>query len=111
MLGTVRIAVGVLAFAALIGGLLLIVAGGAAAPSGLWLMVMGAMGLIGVAFERMRYHPEHEERAGGPGAAERDAADGRFQATEERFLDPTTRQPMRVWIDPRTGERRYRRDE
>jgi hypothetical protein len=31
-----------------------------------------------------------------------------FQATEERFVDPTTNQPMRVFVDPRTGERRYR---
>ena len=111
MLGTVRVLIGVLAFGALIGGLLLLVFGGPAAPSGLWLMVMGAVGLVGIAFERTRYHPEVEERAGGPGAAEREAQDGRFRATDERFIDPTTRQPMRVWIDPRTGERRYRADE
>lgn len=111
MLGTVRLVVGVLSLAALVGGLLLIVAGWIGGPTGLWLMVSGAVGLIGIAFERTRYHPETEERAGGPGAAERDAQDGRFRATDERFIDPTTRQPMRVWIDPRTGERRYRADE
>jgi hypothetical protein len=111
MLGTIRLIVGVLSLAALVGGLLLIVAGWVGGPAGPWLMVSGAVGLIGVAFERTRYHPEVEERAGGPGAAERDTADGRFRATDERFIDPTTRQPTRVWIDPRTGERRYRPDE
>jgi hypothetical protein len=27
--------------------------------------------------------------------------------TEETFLDPTSRIRMRVFVDPRTGERRY----
>ena len=111
MLGTIRLIVGVLSLAALIGGLLLIVAGWIGGAAGLWLMVSGAAGLIGIAFERTRYHPEVEERAGGPAAATGEAEDGRFRATDERFIDPTTRQPTRVWMDPRTGERRYRPDE
>jgi hypothetical protein len=30
------------------------------------------------------------------------------QPTDEVFLDPETRQRMRVWYDPSTGEREYR---
>lgn len=37
--------------------------------------------------------------------------EARFRATEERFVDPTTRRQLRVWVDPATGERRYRDDE
>jgi hypothetical protein len=32
----------------------------------------------------------------------------RFRRTDERFVDPTTHIPMVVWLDPETGERRYR---
>jgi hypothetical protein len=35
----------------------------------------------------------------------------RFQRTDERFIDPTTHREMRVWIDPNSGERRYRAEE
>ena len=35
----------------------------------------------------------------------------RFRRTDERFIDPTTHVSMRVWIDPDTGERRYRAEE
>jgi hypothetical protein len=31
----------------------------------------------------------------------------RFRPTDERFVDPTTGHRMRVYVDPRTGERRY----
>ena len=98
----------------LIGGLAVIVAGGRAVPSGLWLIALGAVGLVAVAFERTRYHSEAAERAGhSPGSAGIDDGplDPRFRATEERFVDPTTRQQLRVWVDPDNGERRYRRDE
>lgn len=70
----------------------------------LWLGVMGAVLLVAAVFEVGRY------RAGGPDAAEggREAAiGGRFQRTGEVFIDPTTGVTTRVWIDPRSGERRY----
>jgi hypothetical protein len=35
----------------------------------------------------------------------------RFQRTDELFADPTTSHVMRVWLDPATGERRYRAEE
>jgi hypothetical protein len=33
-----------------------------------------------------------------------------FEPTGERFVDPASREPVRVWANPRTGERRYVRD-
>jgi hypothetical protein len=36
--------------------------------------------------------------------------DPRFERTEEIFLDHRTGKVMRVYADPRTGERRYLRD-
>lgn len=111
MLPVLRIVIGVASVLGLLLGLLLIGTGGEAAISGLWLMVLGAVGLIGITFERMRYRSEAAERSGepaGPAGAEQGALDSRFRATEERFIDPTTRQQLRVWVDPATGERRYR---
>jgi hypothetical protein len=109
-----RVLVAVVAVVCLVGGLAVILMGGRAAPSGLWLIVLGAAGLIAVAFERTRYRSEAAERSGdAPGSAGIDDGplDPRFRATEERFVDPTTRQRLRVWADPASGERRYRRDE
>lgn len=113
MLPALRIVIGVASVLGLLIGLLLIGTGAEAAISGLWLMVLGAVGLIGITFERMRYRSESAERSGepaGPAGAEPGPIDPRFRATEERFVDPTTRQPIRVWVDPTTGERRYRPD-
>jgi hypothetical protein len=114
MYATLRVVVAVVSVLFLVGGLALIGAGGRAAPSGLWLLALGAAGLIAVAFERSRYRSEAAERGGAaPGSA--GPADGppdpRFRATDERFVDPTTRQRLRVWVDPASGERRYRPDE
>jgi hypothetical protein len=107
------VVIGIASVLGLLLGLLLIGVGAEAAISGLWLMVLGAVGLIGITFERMRYRSEAAERSGepaGPAGAEPGPLDPRFRATEERFVDPTTRQPIRVWVDPTTGERRYRPD-
>jgi hypothetical protein len=114
MYAILRVLVGAFSVLCLAGGLIVIVAGGRAAPSGLWLIVLGAVGLIAVAFERTRYRSEAAERGGeAPGSAGIDDGplDPRFRATDERFVDPTTRQRLRVWVDPSSGERRYRRDE
>ncbi|HET7644869.1 MAG TPA: hypothetical protein VFM03_00110 [Candidatus Limnocylindria bacterium] len=115
MVPVVRLLVGVAAVAALLIGLLVLFTGSTdTAPAAVWLMVLGAVGLIGVTFERLRYRSEAAERAGesagGPGV-ESGPPDPRFRPTEERFVDPTTRARLRVWIDPATGERRYRLDE
>lgn len=114
MFGALRVLVGVIALLMLIAGLAAIVFGGIPGLSGLWLVVLGAAGLIAVAFERSRYRSEDAERSweqvGGAGA-DAGPIDPRFRATEERFVDPTTRRRLRVWADPSTGERRYRLDE
>ena len=61
-------------------------------------IVFGGLIVVGVVFERWRYTPLSA------------AAEARFQPTEERFLDPTTRIRVRVYADPATGERRYVRE-
>lgn len=114
MVAALRIVIGVVSLLLLLGGLAVLALGGVPGLSGLWLMVLGGAGLVGVAFERTRYRSEAHERSwdsvGGAGVDD-GPIDPRFQATEERFVDPTTRQRLRVWSDASTGERRYRLDE
>jgi hypothetical protein len=100
-------------------GLLLILAGIAIAAipgtggdrlASLWFFGSGAVLLAGVMLERTRYRSLHAERTGdghGPGGGETSHLEARFRPTEERFVDPTTGVPIRVWTDPRSGERRY----
>ena len=78
--------------------------------SALTVFVPGAILVAGVLLERTRYRSLHAELTGdghGHGGGETARPDGRFRPTEERFVDPTTGTPMRVWIDPATGDRRY----
>lgn len=105
----------------LIGGVgVLLVLGGIAmaavtGPGGdlvaaLTLFIPGAVIIVGVMLERTRYRSLHAERTGdgpGGGGGETVRPEGRFRPTEERFLDPTTGVPLRVWVDPGTGEQRY----
>jgi hypothetical protein len=58
-------------------------------------LVLGVIVLIGTLFERWRYRRIEE------------ASNGRWQRTDEQFIDPTTGAPVEVMFDPRTGERRY----
>lgn len=110
MLHALRLIVGVVALLMLLAGLAALITGGVAGLGGLWLVVLGAAGVIAVAFERMRYGSDSGDRAGGAGI-DIDPLEPRFRATDERFTDPTTRRRVRVWLDPGTGERRYRPDE
>lgn len=76
----------------------------------LFVFVPGAVLVAGVLLERTRYRSLKAERTGdghGPGGGETARPSDRFRPTEERFVDPTTGTPMRVWIDPSTGDRRY----
>ena len=59
------------------------------------LLVIGVTVLIGTLFERWRYR-RIEQPPAGP-----------WQHTGERFLDPSSGDPVEVMFDPRTGERRY----
>jgi hypothetical protein len=74
----------------------------------LFLFLPGAALLVGVAIEQTRYRSLAADREReGPGGGEPDRPEARFRPTEERFVDPTTGIRMRVYQDPRTGERRY----
>lgn len=76
----------------------------------LFMFIPGAVLVTAVVLERTRYRSLHAELSGeghGPGGGETRPLDGRFRPTEERFVDPTTGVPMRVWVDPTTGDRRY----
>lgn len=105
---TARVLIGVFGVLLLIGGFaLLFVAGPFVA---FWLLAGGAVLLIGVIIETSRYRSQAAERdklAPGPGGGESGPLEPRFRPTDEKFVDPTTHVPMRVYIDSRTGERRY----
>jgi len=88
---------------------------GATGPGGdlagaLFVFVPGVLLVAGVVLERTRYRSLAAEQSGhgpGPGGGESAQPEPRFRPTGEAFLDPTTRVPMRVYVDPSTGERRY----
>lgn len=108
---TTRLIAAVVATLMLLGGLGLIAIGGSNAISGLWVVVTGAAILVALAIERNRYRSEEAERSfesTGPGGGEPTGQlDPRFRRTDETFVDPTTGVAMRVYLDGRTGERRY----
>ena len=107
---TTRVVVAALAVLMLIAGLGLLTIG-PAGVSGLWLVVGAAVVLVALAIERNRYRSEEAERsfeATGPGGGEPSGGlEPRFRRTDETFVDPTTGTTMRVFLDGRTGERRY----
>jgi hypothetical protein len=117
MLGFARLFAVVVALFMIGGGLLIAIQADPAAPLfGLFLAAMGVLGIVVLFFERMRYQSagaEESARAarepGGDGPA--DVLEARFRPTDERFIDPSSGVPMRVYVDPETGERRYRRDD
>jgi UPF0716 family protein affecting phage T7 exclusion len=96
----------------MVGGIALMVIPGPGSDlfGALFVFLPGAVLVAGVLLERTRYRSLHAERTGdmhGPGGGEPARPDTRFRPTDERFVDPTTGTPMRVWIDAATGERRY----
>jgi hypothetical protein len=108
---TIRVIVGAVSLIIFLSGFVVILAGREYALSGLWALVLGGVGIIAVVLERGRYRSEAAERTGahpGPGGGEDGALESRFQRTDELFIDPTSGTRMRVWVDPQTGERRYR---
>ena len=108
---TTRVVVAVVAVLMLLGGLALLGSGAFAGVQGLWLVIGAAVVLVALAIERNRYRSEEAERSfesTGPGGGE-PAGDlePRFRRSDETFVDPTTGTTMRVFVDGRTGERRY----
>jgi hypothetical protein len=93
----VRLLVAVVATLMLLGGLAAIVGG--FRLEGLYVAGLGAAGLVVVLLERRRYGSEPDEAQ---------ALAERQRPTDEVFVDPTTGQRTRVWIDPQSGERSYR---
>ena len=71
-----------------------LIASGVHAP-GWQVLALGVLILVGTLFERWRYRRIEE------------ASNGRWQRTDEQFIDPTSGQPVEVMFDPSTGERRY----
>jgi hypothetical protein len=103
----VRVFLGTIGALMLLGGLALVVAG---VFGGAWLIIGGAVLLIGVLIESSRYRSqaaEHAKLAPGPGGGETGPLEPRFSPTSEVFVDPTSDRRMRVYVDARTGERRY----
>jgi hypothetical protein len=109
-------------FAAVVGGLFVLSGlagfsqGGVSASAGVWLVAVGMILIIVAVVERWRYRSEAAERQGlpiGPGGGEPagEPIEGRFQRTEEQFIDPTSGRRMRVWLDGASGERRYRAED
>lgn len=104
--------------AVLLGGAALVILAGLAllgsigpASGGLMFVILGGAAMVILMFERTRYRSEAAERSGqpiGPGGGEPPGAlEPRFAPTAEVFVDPTSQRRMRVFADPRTGERRY----
>jgi hypothetical protein len=86
----------VLAFATLLaaGGVYLLLKG--ITVPGMQALGVGIVIILGTLFERWRY-------GGSQGRL-----DARWQATGERFADPTTAEEVEVFYDPDSGERRYK---
>ena len=94
-------------------GLWLIVSpGGAGSVAGVYAVVGGLALMVGALIERIRYRSEAVDRDGAPagkagGEPTNTTIEPRFRRTDEVFVDPTTQQRMRVWLDASSGERRY----
>jgi hypothetical protein len=108
---TSRLLLGAVAILMLIAGLGLIATGPVVGVSGFWVTIVGAALLISLAIERNRYRSEEADRSFepvGPGGGEPgNELEPRFRPTDETFVDPTSGHRMRVYVDGRTGERRY----
>jgi hypothetical protein len=112
MADVMRVIVGVLGALMIAGGIAGIAVG--AWPGGLWAMAIGVVAIGAVVLERTRYRSEAAERspgASGPGGGEASMPVAPFRPTDELFVDPTSGQRLRVYLNPATGERRYYAEE
>jgi hypothetical protein len=107
----VRTVIGVIAGLVFLAGIAILLLGGDARLAGISPTILGGGALIAVVLERQRYRSvaaEATREPAGPGGGEPAPLPAQFHATEERFVDPTSGRMMRVFLDERTGERRYR---
>ena len=107
-----RLLVLVIGAVLVVGGLASVALAPYPAATGVWAVILGLASVVAAIVERNRYRSDEAERTRaryGPGGGEPLPAslETRFRPTDERFEDPTTRQRMRVWTDPTSGERRY----
>ena len=105
-----RVLLGLFGGLLLLGGIALMAVPPHDPFAALSMFVPGALLLAAVVLERTRYRSLSAERTGdghGPGGGEPTGPGARFRPTDERFVDPTTGVPMRVYVDPTTGDRRY----
>jgi hypothetical protein len=112
MADAMRVVVGVLGALMIVGGVAGVVLG--AWPGGLWSMAIGSVAILAVVFERARYRSDAAERSAGTsglGGGEASMPVAPFRPTDELFVDPTSGQRLRVYLNPATGERRYFADE
>ncbi len=54
--------------------------------------------ILAIVFERYRYRPNIDKSQLG------------WEPTDERYVDPGSGQTMRVWFNPKSGQRDYRPD-
>ena len=111
--GAARLLVLAIGLTLAVAGLALLGLGGPGGSiTGVWLVVIGLVVIVGTLIERVRYRSEAADRTGepvGPGGGEPVGAtiEPRFRRSDEVFIDPTSSRTMRVWVDPGSGERRY----
>jgi hypothetical protein len=58
--------------------------------------IYGVILVVALLFERQYYNPKVNLDARG------------WEATDEKFIDPVTGDPVQVWFNAKTGERDYR---
>jgi hypothetical protein len=108
---TIQILAFVVGGLSFLGGLAELSVSGGDAGSGVVGILFGTAIMVAAVIQQSRYRSEAAERshdAPGPGGGESGHLEPRFLPTNEVFADPTSHRLMRVFVDPRTGERRYR---
>jgi hypothetical protein len=116
MLGTARLILLVSGLLIVFGGVVVLATGGRGTIlGGLTLVLIGAALAGSAALERLRYRSDAQDRsaaAPGPAGGEPPGPpEPRFERTAEVFVDPTSQLRTRVFLDRRTGERRYQAED